>query len=347
MSAGSNGSLALFDDDSCELVHRNATQTGTYTVAYNGDIKLVFPHGTYNITMTESLQGFIGSGSNGLSVAGYRYTSPNSGSGQVFRSPGRYTYVVPLGVTQIRVRLLGAGGEGAFAGAGGYASGLIDVFGGDNYTIEVGGPVLHLGKNSPAGGGRSAFYAGGATGLEELLVAGGGGGSGSSIETAGGAGGGVEGQTAAGACDAASCVLASPASGGTAAAGGVAGRANGAEAPTIYIVRGENGGRNAAGRGVTAGDAVRQGAAGGGGYYGGGSGGANDTVIGGGGGGSGYIASKGVKEGVLIAGNWSQPPTAFALQEDAGRPNQPGLVYIQVECPTGTTDEHPETYSPW
>ncbi len=111
------------------------------------------------------------------------------------------TFTVPDGVTEIEVKLWGAGGScnraatggGPIAttgagGAGGFVSGTMSVFSGDQYTIVVGRGGLWAGNqevyygggggsNNGSGGGRAAIRTPGVAGVE-LVTAGGGGSSG-------------------------------------------------------------------------------------------------------------------------------------------------------------------------
>jgi hypothetical protein len=113
---------------------------------------------------------------------------------------------VPLGVSEVEVKLWGAGGGGhntADGGAGGFVSGILAVTPGETLTIVVGqggqngesaygggGATDDVGNPARGGGGRSAIR----RSDTELATAGGGGGAGNM--QSGGAGGGKTGQQA-------------------------------------------------------------------------------------------------------------------------------------------------------
>lgn len=347
-SAGEVGSLVLVSDSECSLFHRSDRQRGNFSVDYDGTVHIAFSRSAYELTMSDDFRMLTGATADGIVANATLYVSPSgaSGDGALFDSPGTFTYTVPPGVTTVRALLWGAGGGGGNAGAGGLAYGELAVFGGERFTVEVGGAVGQTADGVLPGGGRSAIYALGTSSKSELLVAGGGGGGSPTAALLGGAGGGQSGQPALAGCasqDPASCVSVS-AGGGSAAAGGVAGQVSGnGQAGTA-------GGRNQAGVGLAGdADAVRQGAAGGGGYYGGGSGGANAMLLAPGGGGSGYVDSNKVRNAVLRGGNYTQPaaaPAGFTLLGRSARPGQPGMVYVQAMCPAGFSDVHPEDPAP-
>jgi hypothetical protein len=209
------------------------------------------------------------------------------------------SWTVPAGVTQIKVKLWGAGGAGGgdimpdCGGGGGFASAVLKVIPGESLTIIVGagglpgkGPGAYGGGGAKAcgksgrGGGRSAIRD--ETGME-LITAGGGGGGGESpypgpypTVARGGGGGGLQGNPNTWV----------PFNGwpGTQTAGGVGGNnTNGCSC-------GSNQGSQFKGADA---DCVDNGfnGSGGGGYYGGGSG--TDYGDGGGGGGSSYVPGNG------------------------------------------------------
>lgn len=81
---------------------------------------------------------------------------------RIFRESG--TFVIPIGVTSVRVRVVGAGGGAGIAasgiartggGGGGYAHGIFNVTAGDSYTVTVG--TGGAGGASPTAGGTSSF----------------------------------------------------------------------------------------------------------------------------------------------------------------------------------------------
>jgi hypothetical protein len=246
-----------------------------------------------------------GAGGDGLAVIKYasRATPPTPPTKRVFTYNGSdQSFVVPTGVTQIRIKAWGAGGgggapggwtEGFVGGAGGYTDAFLPVTPGESLTVMVGerGAYQFPNGTSPgygggggyasssdnrygaSGGGRSAVR----RGTTDLVVAGGGGGGGSRHSGApggvneGGAGGGPAGEPGYQTAN-------TPAGGGTQSAGGAGGA-----------------GANAAGQSGAAGVGGRVGSnsyggGGGGGRFGGGGGGYHEPgTMGGGAGGSGYV----------------------------------------------------------
>lgn len=225
------------------------------------------------------------------------------------------SWVVPAGVTNIYVKLWGAGGAGgqpggwsygAAAGGGGHSRGIIPVTPGETLTIRVGqGGIVNMSLGYVYGGGASAAqnttdtrYGGGGggytgifRGAAPLLIAGGGGGGGSSrawTGNVGGAGGGLSGQRGESPYDG---KYAYGATGGSQTTGGTS--ANG-QAGIQY--QGGHAAANCYGGG------------GGGGYWGGGGGGySENNTMAGGGGGSGFVAST-VLFGATMAGSFQVPP---------------------------------------
>ncbi len=84
------------------------------------------------------------------------------GSGQFlqFLNSGTFTFVVPSGVTSIRIRVVGGGGGGTQhpsqggggGGGGGYAHGVFTVTPGTSYTVTVGAGGNWSTGNAQAGG---------------------------------------------------------------------------------------------------------------------------------------------------------------------------------------------------
>lgn len=252
-------------------------------------------------------------------AGGYIYTA---GGQEVYKrnynSAGTETFTVPTGVTQITVKMWGAGGggggggstiTGAAGGGGGSLFATIPVTPGETLTLNVGaggggGTYGSNSSNGAGGGGYTAVF----RGSTALAVAAGGGGAGGGRNAArggaGGAGGGTSG-TAGG------TVSGGGGGGGaTASAGGTAGTSTNNPGTAGASLQGGAGadGRNAAGadggaaNGGSPGGAAggtrnilqtrAGGAGGGGGYFGGGGGGGsantNGQSGGGGGGGSSY-----------------------------------------------------------
>lgn len=213
-------------------------------------------------------------------------------------SGGNQTFTVPAGVTELDVRVWAAGGgnsledqfsnSGHSGGGGGFTVGTVGVTAGDSLTVLVGqrgesGGVANFGGGGAAGnsfvgqttgggsgGGRSQvarsgtvlLVASGAGGAGSLDAPGGGGTAGPSAGTPQAGQGGT--QTAGGQQGIAGCPSTSPATAGTAGAGGRG------LVPQVNTVRAHGGG-------------------GGGGYFGGGGGGCLTGGGGPGGGGSGYV----------------------------------------------------------
>lgn len=112
------------------------------------------------------------------------------GKAQVFTGSGNF--VIPQGVTRVKVRVVGGGGGAAGGGgsnnfvggggaAGGYAEKFIDVVPGDTFLVTIG---------SGGGGGGALGGTGGTSSFgSEVSATGGGGGQGSTVSCAGGVGG--------------------------------------------------------------------------------------------------------------------------------------------------------------
>lgn len=227
---------------------------------------------------------------------------------QIYSTFGSQTFSVPDGVTEIQVKLWGAGGSGTgasgpagtspktYGGGGGFIKAKLAVTPGESLTIITGGGGTPSGGEGASGGGRSAVR----RGATELLTAGAGGGGArpdgtNTNDFGGGAGGGLTGQDGG---------LPNGGKGGTQSAGGATGGANsiagsqfqGGNAGSANVAGGFGGG----GAGSNAGWG---GSGGGGGYYGGGAGASASTSTGApGGGGSSYIGGAGVSAASTVAG---------------------------------------------
>eukprot|EP00055_Hartaetosiga_balthica_P015057 m.86623 g.86623 ORF g.86623 m.86623 type:complete len:3056 (+) comp8766_c1_seq2:90-9257(+) len=352
-SDGTEASLAIFDDNQCEIFIGGTTTFGTCIVNVDGSGVASFGSLMYNFDFSQATatNPFMLVSVNGLiSYTASEYPSDASSFGAFFASPGGFNYIVPPGVNEVDVFMFGAGGVGTYGGAGGFASGVLtNVGAGQTIMVEVGGTISHLGGGA-ASGKRSAIYF--TNYLEELMVAGGGGGSGSSLELAGGGGGSlVEGQfggqdSKSIPCsgDESACTLL-PASGGTVSTVGKGGLVHDPTANAdLYTTQGTDGERIVGGSGIA--DSTVQGGAGGGGYNGGGSGGANDKIKQGGGGGSSFVDMSKFKNVLLVGGNYTQRYDQFPVDTKAGLANQFGAVYIRVKCPAGFTDYHPLADTP-
>lgn len=221
------------------------------------------------------------------------------------------TITLPLDVTDVRIKVWGAGGggghignnDGKVGGGGGFSDGRLTMVGGTSIVthdlnITAGGSGVFGVDNSSGGGGAGSAVQFDNTGTVTLIsVAGGGGGGGSQRDdsTAGYAGGGTTGEVrnvgttpAQGICDAFSGTQAG--GGGVAALGvncGTAGANDATVGGNVDLLNGGDGGRaetqNIGGTG----------GAGGTGYGNGGEGGDRAAVENGGGGGGGYTGGGG------------------------------------------------------
>lgn len=212
------------------------------------------------------------------------------------------SWTVPAGITNIYVKLWGAGGGGghyggwsfgSHGGGGGHTRGIIPVTPGEVLTIRVprGGYANPGATNAPFGGGSSTGggdnqYAAGGGGYcgifrstTPLLIAGAGGGGGSRSGAHdmcnGGAGGGLTGRRG----ETGENTPAWAGGGGTQSAGGTGGTGTATTGQAGSYLQGGSANGNVYGGG------------GGGGYYGGGAGSYQSSTMAGGGGGSGYIHS--------------------------------------------------------
>jgi hypothetical protein len=136
----------------------------TQPQSYNKSINRTFPMfqgGTnfvVNAPSTSDKFGYANFNKNlAVNYSGLTFTVTNW-TGQLYTSPGQYTWTVPAGVTSINVAAIGAGGAGSQkpTGGSGGGSGLLDyrnsipVVPGTNYTISVGSgaaPALGVGND--------------------------------------------------------------------------------------------------------------------------------------------------------------------------------------------------------
>ncbi len=236
-----------------------------------------------------------------------------------YTAAGQYALPLPSGVTTAEVDAFGAAGgvdywDHTGSGAGGAASGTIDVSTTASLWVLVGGVGGGPDDNGPPGG-----YNGGGPGGD---FGGGGGGGASDVRTSDGtldsrvlvaAGGGGAGGAAAtpsvaagGSADAAGAGTGRAGGGGpgTQSAGGDGGTSN----------NGEPGNPGGAGNG---GANVIYGGGGGGGYFGGGAGGGGDDGRGGGGGGGSSFVPLGGTTGVAVNTPASVTVTFTATAPDA------------------------------
>ena len=268
-----------------------------------------------------------------ITYAGGTETVPFSESGS------EQSFVVPIGVSHIKVVASGADGEdgcGCFrAGLGLKVTATLPVEHGQKYFIDfVGG-----GSGYPAGGNaadlRTVSRSEAGSLASRILVAAGGGASGITEENSFGGGGGNAGFTEGGAGGTGDANTGG--GGGTQAHGGAAGKGevNGTEG---QLGQGGSGGANSEGFG----------GGGGGGYYGGGGGAGGSGADGGGGGGSSYVASAfeevssaldGSKEqaSLVIIYQSAAPPTASITTPAEGAVYTEGqTVDASYTCTEGT-----------
>lgn len=282
------------------IQHLNAN-VSTISLEANGAVRV----GTLSSSLYLSVNGSIGSQSGNTALPnnpGF-VVPPGKTKAAYGCTGGNQTFVVPAGITEIYVKMWGAGGGGGVSGGWSYGSvgggggcsiGLIPVTPGETLNIVVGqggqtnwassqtlmyGGGGGLKNNSDnryagAGGGYTGIFRSSITQGNALMIAGGGGGGGSSRLGAGnfgGAGGGLEGQRGGSSYDG---KYNYGGGGGTQSGGGTGiSQAGGA----LY---GGYGGEPGNGYG----------GGGGGGFYGGAGGGYSESnTMAGGGGGSGYI----------------------------------------------------------
>lgn len=252
------------------------------------------------------------------------------------------TWAVPAGVTQISVKVWGAGGAGGnyifndSGGGGGFVTGTLNVTPGERLTIIVGGggqpgtgPGAYGGGGGKAcgvggrGGGRSAIR--NSSGIELITAGagGGGGGSATATEARGGGGGGLTG----------TLNTWPPYNGnpGTQTAGGAGG-----DNPANPGADGSPGGQFYGGNAGCYDNGYS--GSGGSGYFGGGGG--TDFADGGGGGGSSLVPTGGKTSAANndMPGNSSDPDYADNAGHGGpkGGAGNPGRVVILAN-PLGTT----------
>lgn len=296
-------------------------------------------------------------------AGGYVYSvGGTSYNGQTYTSQGDSTYVVPVGVTSITVKLWGAGGgggggaassaAGGAGGGGGYTSATLAVTPGEILNIYVGGGgaggLYNSGGNDAGGGGGGGGYTSIYRGSTLLaLAAGGGGGGGARQANSGGAGGAGGGTTGA---NGVAVGNGDGGNGGTATTGGVGGtggNSNNGQAGSSLTggngADGRSGTSNTTGGGVdgglaTGGDGgqpnintTRPGGGGGGaGWFGGGGGGsttsANGQAGGGGGGGSSRVDSSATNVANTTGSGINPGNAGDALRNGAGAGGTPGAA---------------------
>lgn len=252
-------------------------------------------------------------------------------------SASNQSWVVPVGVTHIYVKLWGAGGGGghyggwsfgSWGGGGGHTRGILPVTAGETLTIRVprGGYAVPGTTNAPFGGGSATSsgdnqYGAGGGGYcgifrstTPLLIAGAGGGGGSVNSSHamcnGGAGGGYNGLRG----ESRDGNTSFAGGGGTQSAGGTAG--NGTNT-------GGGAGSSLQGGSV---QGNNYGGGGGGGFFGGGSGSyGNSNTMGGGGGGSGFITTT-----ALLAATFCGRGAYPAGMDDIDYPASGSSIYSSI-----------------
>ncbi len=308
---------------------------GTYDVIVtnpDGQEAILSNAYTYLAPQVQSLSSTSGSSMGGEDVTITGLNFDDSVKTTIFEYTGSdQAYIVPEGVTSVRVKMWGAGGGGGNKGSwhfgfpgggGGFTEAdiavtpgqlLVVVVGQGGNSGLVGNQAYNYGGGGPncggtdcqyggQGGGRSAIK----IGTEDIVTGGGGGGgstNNSNADATGGAGGGLTGVSGISASN-----NAHAGKGGTQVAGGAAGSGSnvGATAGIKYL----------GGRPNTP---YSYGGSGGGGYYGGGGGAYTNIYMGGGGGGSSYIGGPGVSNGVTKSGQGrTQANAADTLNNGAG-----------------------------
>lgn len=268
-----------------------------------------------------------------LDVAGHVFVQSDGSATRTFTVPGIYNIQIPRFVSRLQVELIGAGGNSANGGGGGYIRGTVDVsgFGGQILTIQVGG--LGSGLCFPSSSSYLTFLPSG-----PLLTVAGAGGNGFNgvllgvIAAGGNGGGGVFDASgiANGTAGAISSVDATSGGGGTSVGGTAA-----ASPPGTIVYQTPQPGQGRPipenyieASGGTGGFNESCGQAGGSGYAGGGQGlfaakTSGQFLAGGGGGGSSFVSSR-VSNIVSFAGG--SVPTG--VMSGYGRGNQGGCVII-------------------
>jgi glycine rich protein/fibronectin type III domain protein/Ig-like domain-containing protein/immunoglobulin I-set domain protein len=237
-----------------------------------------------------------------------------------YTAAGQYALPLPAGVTSAQVDAFGAAGGVEYynhtgSGAGGSASGTIDVSTTASLWVFVGGVGGGPGTNHPpggynGGGAGGSFGGGGGGGASDvrtsdgllgsrLLVAAGGGGAGGSAATTSVAPGGAADAAGAGT--------------GRAGGGGPGTQSAGGDGGTSNI--GQPGAAGSFGNGGSM--STVYGGGGGAGYFGGGSGGGGDDGRGGGGGGGSSFVPLGGTTGVAVNTPASVTVTFTATAPDA------------------------------
>lgn len=228
------------------------------------------------------------------------------------------TYVVPSGVSMVRIECWGAQGQGGAGGLGGYVSGDLAVTPGQTLNIYVGGQNGYNGGGigyaaiAKNGGGGSDVRVGGTAVTDRVIVAGGGGAGGQTdvgIRYGGAGGGGIAGGNYAGGAGGDGYNNDNGGAGGTvggtaisschSGGGGGGGFTSGGQASCNTCYSSSCGVAGALGQGGN-GDTWENGicyssyggtSGGGGGYYGGGGTSVGNCGGGGGGGGSSWTGS--------------------------------------------------------
>ena len=255
-----------------------------------------------------------------------------------YSTAGSDTFVVPAGVTEINVKLWGAGGGGGAGGGsggfgvggsgggGGFAETTLSVTPSESLNIFVGeagagGTYPGTSGSGGGGGGHSEINR---SGTNLVIAAGGGGGGGGDNSSStpgggGGAGGGTSGQNGSSSSSAGGGNAGGTSCGGSLCDGGTGGDENGASGG---FESGGNGGSSATG-GTGGGGAggvndggdggladtggFAGGGGGGGGYYGGGGGSASASGNAGGGGGGGGSSYSNGSSTTLTTGSGPTP----------------------------------------
>ncbi|HEY2632580.1 MAG TPA: hypothetical protein VGI26_09415 [Solirubrobacteraceae bacterium] len=296
-------------------------------------------------------------------IAGPALALPPANVTETFSSTGaEQSFVVPAGVTRVRVRAIGAAGETAFSaspfqtaapgGSGAVVAGGLPVTPGETLYVEVAASGFNGGGVPGPGGGNGggasdvrAIPSASEGSLESrlLVAAGGGGGGGTFEEGSGGRGGdagapGWEGATTeSGGCCGEGASRTAAGAAGTLTGGGAGGARCEGNAPW-------SGFEGALGSGGFGGDDFGApetgGGGGGGGYFGGGGGeGSCDFFIGpfspggaGGGGGSSYVTEEASSSSFGLASLTTVPSVSISYPTPStATPSTPAIAFPGVQ----------------
>jgi hypothetical protein len=191
--SGFFGSLTATCGTGCTAIARNGSWGGTSVSGFvSGDTIAIRQTSSGSGTTATTATVTVGNTTSGT-------WSVTTGNNNVYSTPGTYTYTVPAGVTQLNVKVWGAGGTGnssgnavwkAGGGAGGYGQATFSVSPGNTLAVVVGAGS----SNRDASAGYSGVFLNNSVSQANAVVIAGGGGAsgccGDTSEYAGGGGGG-------------------------------------------------------------------------------------------------------------------------------------------------------------